>query len=87
MDYFTMRHDLTRRGLIAATAAMAATTALPRLAFAQGAPLSLTAATRVIDVGGRAATVKGLTNGSGKQGLILDPGERFRVDLTNALAG
>lgn len=80
-----MRHDLTRRGFIAATAAMAATTALPRHAFAQGAPLSLTAATRVIEVGGRAATVMGLTNGSGNQGLVLDPGQRFRVDLTNAL--
>ena len=80
-----MRHDLTRRGFLAASAALAATTALPRLSFAQGAPLSLTAATRVIEVGGRAATVMGLTNGSGKQGLILDPGQRFRVDLTNAL--
>ena len=80
-----MRHDLTRRGFLAASAALAATTALPRLAFAQTAPLSLTAATRVIDVGGRAATVMGLTNGAGTQGLILDPGQRFRVDLTNAL--
>ena len=64
---------------------MAATTTLPRLAFALDMPLSLTAATRVIEVGGRAATVMGLTNGSGKQGLILDPGQRFRMDLTNAL--
>ncbi|QCO55552.1 multicopper oxidase family protein [Pseudorhodobacter turbinis] len=80
-----MRHDLTRRGFLAASAALAATTALPRLSFAQSAPLSLTAATRVIEVGGRAASVMGLTNGSGKQGLILDPGQRFRVDLTNAL--
>lgn len=80
-----MRHDPTRRGFLAASAALAATTALPRLSFAQGAPLSLTAATRVIEVGGRAASVMGLTNGAGKQGLILDPGQRFRVDLTNAL--
>ncbi|MFV0292653.1 MAG: hypothetical protein ACK5II_05350 [Paracoccus sp. (in: a-proteobacteria)] len=36
--------------------------------------------TRVLDIGGRAATVIGL----GK-GLILDPGQRFRVDLTNNL--
>jgi FtsP/CotA-like multicopper oxidase with cupredoxin domain len=85
MDLFKMRHDLTRRSFLATSAALAATTALPRLSFAQGAPLSLTAATRVIEVGGRAATVMGLTNGSGKQGLILDPGQRFRVDLTNAL--
>ncbi len=64
---------------------MAATTTLPHLAFALDTPLSLTAVTRVIDVGGRAATVMGLTNGTGKQGLILDPGQRFRVELTNAL--
>ena len=85
MDVFKMKHDLTRRGFLAATAAIAATTALPRGAFAQATPFSLTAATRVIEVGGRAATVMGLANGTGKQGLILDPGQRFRVDLTNAL--
>ncbi|WP_244507348.1 multicopper oxidase family protein [Paracoccus sanguinis] len=65
---------------------MAATTAWPRLAAAGEQPLSLTATTRVIEVDGRAATVMGLANGSGGQGLILDPGQRFRVDLTNALA-
>ncbi|WP_050526769.1 multicopper oxidase family protein [Pseudorhodobacter aquimaris] len=80
-----MKHDLTRRGFLAASAAMAATTVLPRGAYAQATPLTLTAATRVIEVGGRAATVMGLANGTGKQGLILDPGQRFRVDLTNAL--
>jgi len=85
MDLFPMTHELTRRGFLAASAALAATTALPGLAFAQTAPLTLTAQTRVIDVGGRAATVMGLTNEAGRQGLILDPGQRFRVDLTNAL--
>jgi len=80
-----MTQDLTRRGFLAASAALAATTALPRLTFAQGLPLTLTAQTRVIEVGGRAATVMGLSNGSGNQGLVLDPGQRFRVDLTNAL--
>jgi FtsP/CotA-like multicopper oxidase with cupredoxin domain len=85
MDLFKMRHELTRRGFLAASAALAATTALPRLALAQTRPLTLTAQTRVIDVGGRAATVMGLTNEAGRQGLILDPGQRFRVDLTNAL--
>ena len=81
-----MRHDLTRRGFLAVSAALAATTVLPRTGFAQTAPLSLTATSRVIEIGGRAATVMGLTNGSGGQGLILDPGKRFRVDLTNTLA-
>lgn len=76
---------LTRRGFLAASAAMAATTAWPRLAAAGEQPLSLTAATRVIEVDGRAATVMGLADGAGSQGLVLDPGQRFRVDLTNAL--
>ena len=80
-----MKHDLTRRGFLAASAALAATTALPRRALAQTTPLSLTAATRVIEVGGRATTVMGLANGAGTQGLILDPAQRFRIDLTNAL--
>ena len=77
---------LTRRGFLAASAAMAATTTWPRLAAAGEQPLSLTATTRVIEVDGCAATVMGLANGSGRQGLILDPGQRFRVDLTNDLA-
>ncbi|WP_054007750.1 multicopper oxidase family protein [Cypionkella psychrotolerans] len=76
---------ISRRGFLAASAAMAASTACPRMAFAQTAPLSLSAATRVLDIGGRAATVYGLTNAAGGQGLILDPGQRFRVDLTNSL--
>lgn len=80
-----MKHDMTRRGFLAASLAMAATPALPRRVFAQDRPLSLTAMTRVIEVGGRAATVMGLENGAGKQGLVLDPGQRFRVELTNAL--
>jgi FtsP/CotA-like multicopper oxidase with cupredoxin domain len=85
MDLFKLKHELTRRSFLAASAALAATTALPRLSFAQSAPLTLTAQTRVIDVGGRASTVMGLTNEAGRQGLILDPGQRFRVDLTNSL--
>lgn len=80
-----MTHDLTRRGFIAASAAMATATALPRHAFGQTAPLSLTAATRVLEIDGKAATVYGLINGAGGHGLILDPGQQFRVDLTNGL--
>ena len=80
-----MTYDLTRRGFIAASAAMAASTALPRFAFGQSAPLTLTAASRVLEIDGKAATVYGLVNAAGKQGLILDPGQQFRVDLTNTL--
>ena len=80
-----MRPTITRRGFLAASAAIAATTSLPRLAFGQSAPLSLTATTRVLEIDGRAATVYGLTNAAGRPGLILDPGQQFRVDLTNSL--
>ena len=80
-----MTPDFTRRGFIAATAALAATATMPRLAFAQTAPLTLTATTRVLEIDGKAATVFGLTNAVGKQGLVLDPGQAFRVDLTNGL--
>ena len=80
-----MTYDLTRRGFMAATAALAASTALAPRAYGQSAPLSLSAASRVLEIDGKAATVYGLTNAAGKQGLILDPGQRFRVDLTNDL--
>ncbi len=80
-----MKFTTSRRGFMAASAAMAATTALPRLGFAQTAPLTLAATTRVLEIDGRAATVYGLMNGAGGQGLILDPGQQFRVDLTNGL--
>lgn len=69
---------------MAASAAVAATAAVPRLATARTTALSLTATSRVIDVDGRAATVMGLVNGAGGLGLTLNPTERFRVDLTNA---
>ena len=47
--------------------------------------MTLSATRRTLDIDGRAATVFGLVNGSGGTGLILDPGQRFTVDLTNAL--
>lgn len=75
----------SRRGFMAASAAMAASLAVPARLRAATAPLSLTATTRVIEVGGRAATVMGLMNAQGGLGLTLDPDQRFRVDLTNAL--
>lgn len=75
----------SRRGFMAASAAMAASLAVPARLRAATAPLSLTATTRVIEVGGRAATVMGLMNAQGGLGLTLDTDQRFRVDLTNAL--
>lgn len=76
---------LSRRGFLAASAAAVAAAQMPRLALAQTpAPIRLTAATRTLDIDGRAARVFGLA-GPGGQGLVLDPGQRFRVDLTNDL--
>ncbi|MDP2118548.1 MAG: multicopper oxidase domain-containing protein [Hoeflea sp.] len=78
-------NTLSRRGFLAVSATAIAAAHLPRVAFAQSAaPLALSAATRTLDIDGRAATVFGLA-GPGGQGLTLDPGQRFRVDLTNKL--
>ena len=80
-----MKFDITRRGFLAASTAMAASTALPRLAYAQSAPLGLRATSHTLDIDGRAATVYRLANSTGGSGLILNPGEQFRVDLSNDL--
>ncbi|SDE73649.1 Multicopper oxidase [Paracoccus isoporae] len=81
-----MTQKISRRGVLAAGAAMAASFALPRAALASDGPMTLSATTRVLDIDGRAATVLGLENAAGGQGLTLDPGQRFRADLTNDLA-
>ncbi|WP_421951392.1 multicopper oxidase family protein [Pelagibacterium sp.] len=80
-----MTSTLTRRGFLTATAALAATTALPRMGQAQESARRLIAATRTLDINGKAATVYGITGAGGRQGLILDPGERFKLTLENAL--
>ncbi len=78
-------NTLSRRGFLAASAAAFAAARFPRAALAQAtAPLGLSAETRTLDINGRAATVFGLAGPSG-QGLALEPGQRFRVDLTNNL--
>ena len=76
-----MTHALTRRGFLAASAALAGATAMAHHARAQSAALTLRAATRTLDIGGRAATVYGLVNAAGGQALILDPGQRTAADL------
>ena len=78
-------NTLSRRGFLAAGAAAIAAAQVPRLAFAQtAARIRLSATTRTLDIDGRAATVFGLAGPRG-QGLVLDPGQRFRLDLTNDL--
>ena len=76
----------SRRGFLAASAATAASLMLPARVRAQSGRMSLTAATRTIDVRGKAATVWGLLDGAGRSGLVLDPGQAFAVDLANTLA-
>lgn len=78
-------HNLTRRDCLVAGASALAFSQLPSVAFADDpGPLALTATTRTLDIDGRAATVWGLLGPNGP-GLTLAPGQRFRVDLTNAL--
>ena len=74
----------SRRGFLAASAAAPAVAQLPRMARAEAPAIPLRATRRTIEVEGRAATVWGLAGPSG-QGLVIDPGARFRVDLTNEL--
>ncbi|WP_137109705.1 multicopper oxidase family protein [Rhodobacter sp. SY28-1] len=78
-------HTLSRRGFLAASAALAAPLFLPRGLRAETAPRLLRATTRTLDIGGRAVSAKGILNDQGTTGLILNPDEAFRLDLVNEL--
>lgn len=82
-----MTHPISRRSFLAASAATTAALFLPARVGAAPSATTLTATTRTIEVAGRAATVMGLVNAKGEPGLTLDPGQRFRVDMTNGLDG
>ncbi|MEZ5837019.1 MAG: multicopper oxidase domain-containing protein [Geminicoccaceae bacterium] len=73
----------TRRRFMAGLAVLPAL--VPATVRAASDVLTLSATRRTLDIGGRAASVMGLLNASGRPGLVLDPGQRFRVDLTNEL--
>lgn len=75
---------LTRRGFLGASVGLGALSLIPATARA-ATPLGLTATSRVLDIDGRAATVYGIANALGGQGLTLNPGEPFRLTLTNGL--
>jgi FtsP/CotA-like multicopper oxidase with cupredoxin domain len=77
--------SLSRRGFLAASAALAAPLLLPRSLRAETPLRRLRATTRTLDVGGRAVSVKGILDDQGRSGLVLNPGETFRVDLVNEL--
>ncbi|SHO62357.1 Multicopper oxidase [Pseudoxanthobacter soli DSM 19599] len=79
----------TRRGFLAGAGAFAAAGLLPAFArTALAAPagtFELVAESRVIDVDGKAATVFGVAGPGGRQGVVLEPGERFSAILRNRL--
>ena len=75
----------SRRGFLAASAAFAAPLILPHTLRAETLQRSLRATTRTLDIGGRAVRVKGILDDQGRSGLILNPGEAFRLDLVNEL--
>lgn len=77
--------SLSRRGFLAVSAALAAPLLLPRSLRAETPLLSLRATTRTLDIGGRAVSVNGILDDQGRSGLILNPGEAFRLDLVNEL--
>ena len=85
----------TRRQFLATAASSAALGGLCALAPAAArralaadgsgapAPARLLVERRVLEVAGRPATVFGLRQPDGTPGLVLDPGQRFLVDLEN----
>ena len=81
--------SLSRRTFLSGSAATLGMAVLPASigspVNAQTGATNLQVTSRTLDIGGRAATVKGILDESGRSGLVLDPGARFRVELTNAL--
>jgi FtsP/CotA-like multicopper oxidase with cupredoxin domain len=75
---------MTRRSFLVAAAAVGATACIP----ARAAPPSrkLIVGRRTIEVLGKPAEVYGVTDGNGRSGLLLEPGERFSAALQNTLS-
>jgi FtsP/CotA-like multicopper oxidase with cupredoxin domain len=81
---------MSRRQFLASTAVFGALGAAPSLLMphrvaSANTPIAIRAGTRVIEVGGRPATVFGLTRPDGAHGLITEAGRRFQVRLENGL--
>ncbi|WP_292956871.1 multicopper oxidase domain-containing protein, partial [Paracoccus sp. UBA889] len=77
---------ISRRRFLSTAGQLAAVTALGSFgaqAWAAQGARRLTAGTRTIEVQGRAATVFGLTDERGRQGLTLDIADGFDVALAN----
>ncbi|MCR4265708.1 multicopper oxidase family protein [Nitratireductor sp. ZSWI3] len=80
-----MHSIITRRGFLAGSAAFTVAAALPPVTHA-ASQRKLVATTRTLDIKGKPATVFGIANQQGGQGLVLEPGERFSLTLENKLA-
>ncbi|MBP2302973.1 multicopper oxidase family protein [Azospirillum picis] len=85
-----MTLPISRRRLLSAAlaggCAAALTPAKPHTAVAGhsgGDPVRLTVRRRTIEVNGKAASVFGIRRPDGTAGLVLDPGQRFMVELAN----
>jgi FtsP/CotA-like multicopper oxidase with cupredoxin domain len=78
----------SRRALLSAGAALGAVSLAAPLARAasHAAPTRIAISTRTIDVKGKAAKVFGLLQPDGAHGLVMNAGDRFRVDLRNETA-
>lgn len=82
-----MQMTLSRRELLTSGAALFATGALPvQRAFADTST-PLIVERRQLDIGGKPASVFGIHQKDGTPGLLLDPGQRFRVELRNRSGG
>jgi len=77
--------SLTRRQFLGGSTATALAMALPRVLHADQGRL-LVAASRQIEVEGKATTVFGLTGPDDRPGLTFAPGDAFNVTLENRLA-
>ena len=73
-----------RRRFLVSAACISGTAALPLWARRSHADTSVLRATRrTIEVNGKSASAFGLVRPDGKPGLVLDPGQRFALDLAN----
>lgn len=83
-----MTTPISRRSLLAAAGAAASLPALPKRLFAAATPqpagpVALAVQRRTLEVKGLAASVFGIVQPDGTQGLELEPGQPFRVALAN----
>lgn len=79
-----MTFHLSRRQFVATAALAAAAPLFARAAFGT-TPKTLTAERRSLDIKGKSASVLGLRGPDGASGLVLQPGEAFRLRLENRI--